>query len=117
MDLEKIGLKVTPQRTKLLECLSELQDQHPSFKELQECIQKSFPTLSKSTLHANLKTLEEKNLILTFNDGHETRYELNLKPHINVIKKNGSIHDVTDVEIEKHLEEMVSFCLKISFLK
>jgi Fe2+ or Zn2+ uptake regulation protein len=104
--LKNLGLKVTPQRMNLLECLESHKHKHPSFNELYECMSKSFPSFSRSTLHSNLKTLEEKSLITTFNHNNETRYELNKKLHINLITKDGTIQDIYNTEIEQYLEKI-----------
>lgn len=103
---------ITPQRKKLLECLESHKHSHPSFNDLFECVNKSYPNFSRSTLHSNLKLLEEKNLIITFNHNNETRYELNKDLHINLIRKDGSIEDLHDEDIEAHLEKIREILVK-----
>ena len=106
INLKDFDLSITPQRMKLLECLESHKHSHPSFNELYECMINTFPNFSRSTLHSNLKILEEKNLIITFNHNNETRYELNRDLHINIIRKDGSIRDVHDEEIEHLLKKI-----------
>ena len=102
------------------------QDNHPSFSELliklnsdnkiegdvkdidkiKEDSEQKVSKISKSTLHSNLKLFERVDLITSFNHGNETRYELNKRLHINIVKKDGSIQDIMDKEIEEHLEQI-----------
>ncbi|MEM3594389.1 MAG: transcriptional repressor, partial [Candidatus Jordarchaeaceae archaeon] len=110
--LKKHGMKITPQRLELIKILEEVGTRHPSFNEVYNAIKSKYPNISRSTLFNNLKTLVALDLIRSFNYGGETRYELNLELHVNVIDSNGTIRDIENEEIRKHLMEIVKIINK-----
>ncbi|MFB0563903.1 MAG: Fur family transcriptional regulator [Candidatus Lokiarchaeia archaeon] len=105
--LKKHGMKITPQRLELVKILRGLGRYHPSFNEVYNAIRSKHPNISRSTLFNNLKTMVELDLIRSFNYKGETRYEINLELHVNVVEPNGTIKDIKNEEIMNHLKEIV----------
>ncbi len=104
--LRRNGYKLTPQRLKILEILERRYKRHPSFKELLEAVKAEMPTISTSTLYSFLLTLEKLGLIRLFSWEGETRVEVDVKPHINVLHpRSAEIIDVHDEEIARLIEE------------
>lgn len=100
------GLKLTPQRMKLIEIVGRIGRNHPSLKELHEAVREEFPTMSFSTLYTNLLIMKGLGLVdFLFVDG-ETRLEINVKPHINLIE-SGKVEDFLDDELFKEIEGRV----------
>ncbi|USH00302.1 transcriptional repressor [Thermococcus argininiproducens] len=83
--LRKAGYKLTPQRLKLIEILEDIGSEHPALTEVLRRVRKEFPTMSFSTLYSNVLTLKKLGLIEVFSLNGETRVELNINPHINLI--------------------------------
>ena len=104
--LKKHNLKVTPQRIEIIKCLEELKESHPTFNDLYSKLKTVNPSISRSTLHANLKLFENHDLIISFNHNNETHYDLNLSLHINIITTKGEIMDLMDKNIEDHLAKI-----------
>lgn len=105
-EFRRLGLKITPRRLDLFRVLNKLKDDHPTFNDLYAEMTALSPTISRSTLHNNLKDLENNNLIISFNHNNETHYELNQSLHVNVVKAENRIKDIHDQDIELHLEQV-----------
>ena len=100
------GVKITPQRLELIKKLKELKKSHPSFNAVYKSVKATQPSVSRSTVHENLKLLVELGIIRSFHYKGEIRYELNLEPHVNFAEPDGTIRDINDSEIKKHLAEI-----------
>ena len=99
-ELRKSGLKVTPQRIEIVNSLIKLGDQHPSLNQLYNDVRKKVPTVSFSTLYNTVRRLEELGALRLFDLLGETRIEVNLDPHINLIDvRNGDIKDIFNPEL------------------
>ena len=88
------GLRVTPQREAILECLLST-GEHPSARQVWESAKKRVPGISLSTVYSSLAELSRLGFIkeLEFN-GMENRFEGNLAHHINLIcTRCGKISD------------------------
>ncbi|MFW9994506.1 MAG: Fur family transcriptional regulator [Candidatus Odinarchaeota archaeon] len=110
--MKRSGLRITPQRLEIARILENLKNTHPSFTDICNAVNKKYPNMSRSTVHNNLKALEKLGLIASFSHIGETRYEMNLYLHINVVEKDGSIQDINDEEIRRHLEEILKIIRK-----
>jgi Fur family transcriptional regulator, peroxide stress response regulator len=104
--LREHKIKITPQRLELIRKLKELEKSHPSFNRIYQAIKATHPSVSRSTVHENLKLLVELGIINSFHYKGEIRYEMNLKPHINLAESNGIIRDIENDEIKKHIQEI-----------
>jgi Fur family transcriptional regulator, peroxide stress response regulator len=105
--LRERKIKITPQRIELIRTLKELENTHPSFNEVYKSIKAVHPSVSRSTVHENLKLLVELGTIKSFHYQGQVRYEMNLEPHVNWVNENGIIIDVNNEKIKKHLDEIV----------
>lgn len=75
--LKKNGLKVTAQRTAIIEVLSNRPDEHLTAEEIYECVKFKYPEIGLATVYRTIQMLSEINLIdkLNLDDGY-TRYEI-----------------------------------------
>jgi Fur family transcriptional regulator, peroxide stress response regulator len=105
--LREQKIKITPQRLELIKKLKELKNTHPSFNRIYKAITEIHPNVSRSTVHENLKLLVELGVIRSFHYKGQTRYEMNLEPHVNLAEFDGTIRDIKNYEINKHLQEIV----------
>ncbi|MFX0069199.1 MAG: Fur family transcriptional regulator [Promethearchaeota archaeon] len=105
--LKRHGLKLTPQRLELIRILKEWGRNHPSFNEICSAIKSKHPNISRSTILNNLKEMTRLSLISSFNYKGETRYEINPELHVNLVEPNGTIRDIKNEEILKHLREIM----------
>ena len=80
---------------------------HHSFSEICKAMWKRYPGVSQSTILKNLATFEELGLIRAFSFRGETRYETNLRPHVNMVDRRGKIVDVEDEDVHGMLEELI----------
>ncbi len=94
------NMKLTPQRIEIIKKLIELKDDHPTLSQLYNSVRKSIPTLSFSTLYTTIQKLEELGMVKLFDLLGETRIEVNMNPHINIIDvEKGRIKDLEDREL------------------
>lgn len=105
-NLREYGVKITPQRLELIKKLEELEKYHPSFNDVYKAVKATYPHISRSTIHENLKLLVELGIIRSFHYKGEIRYEMNCQPHINLAEPDGSIKDVENHKIKEHLAEI-----------
>lgn len=111
--LKNSGFKLTPQRMSLIEIISKMGFKHPSLKEIYEGITADYPNLSFSTLYSNLIVLKALNLIELFSLEGETRVEINMKPHFNIISST-NIEDFPEEELIKEIERKIG--KKVKFI-
>lgn len=104
-ELRAMGLKPTPQRLEIIKVLNERMEDHPSLAELFEVIKKRMPSISFSTLFNTVTTLERTGYLTMFDLGGETRVELNLYNHVNIIDRSSGT--VTEVDDEVMIKRMV----------
>jgi Fur family transcriptional regulator, peroxide stress response regulator len=104
--LREKGIKITPQRQELIKKLKQLENTHPSFNEIYKAMKNTYPHVSRSTVHENLKLLVKLGLIQSFHYRGETRYEMNVEPHVNLAEFDGTIKDIKNITIQKHLKEI-----------
>lgn len=80
-----LGLKLTPQRLAVLECLDG-NAEHPSAEIIFDEIKKKFPTISFATVYKTLEALKAKGEILELTiDPGRRRYDPNTKAHHHII--------------------------------
>ncbi len=100
------GIKITPQRLELIKKLKELEKYHPSFNDIYKAVKATHPSVSRSTVHENLKLLVKLGIIGSFHYKGEIRYEMNSEPHVNLAEPNGKIRDIKNDKINKLLAEI-----------
>lgn len=93
--LKENGLKITPQRSAIIDTLVKNCDAHPGASLIYKETRKKAKSVSLSTVYATLKEFSEKGLIKSLEfDRMENRYDGNLSEHINLIcKRCGAILD------------------------
>lgn len=104
--LKEHKIKITPQRMELIKILKELRNTHPSFNGIYQAIRATHPNVSRSTVYENLKLLVKLGVIQSFHYNGEIRYEMDPELHVNLAKPDGSITDIKNPEILKHLEDI-----------
>lgn len=57
--LRALGVKLTPQRVELSKTIKEIGIRHPSFNEVYKAVKAKHPSISRSTVHYNLKSMIE----------------------------------------------------------
>ena len=89
------GLKLTPQRTAVIEVLIEKRNLHPGARSVYEEAKKRKKSLSLSTTYATLNEFSRLGIIKTLQfDSMENRYEGNLEEHLNLVcERCGKILD------------------------
>ncbi len=92
--IKSAKLKATPQRVSTLKVLSK--HTHPTIDELYDEVRKEHPSVSLATVYKNVAALIDAKLAIEFNaPNQKTRFDINEKPHINVICEGcGKIRDL-----------------------
>lgn len=99
--LEAQGYKLTEQRGAVCEALIN-HGGHPNAAEIYTMIHQRYPSMSLATVYNTLTTLEEVGLIqaLPLATEEHTRYDLDLKPHVNIAcQRCGAIIDAESSEL------------------
>lgn len=110
--MKKAGLKLTPQRLKLIEVIDKIGGRHPTLKEVYEELMRDFPTMSFSTLYSNLLIFKGLGLMDFFTLEGETRVEVNCEPHFNVIERE-EVRDFVDEELLAEIERKLGKKVRI----
>jgi Fur family peroxide stress response transcriptional regulator len=88
MEMKKyreIGLKLTPQRLAILECL-EGNTGHPSAEDIYRSVKRKFPTMSFSTVYNTLEALRDRGEVLELTvDPERKRYDPDTTAHHHLI--------------------------------
>lgn len=97
--LKRAGLKLTPQRLAILECLAG-DGTHPTAQELYERLRERFPTMSVATVYNTLGALSQIGGCRPLEMGGATRFDPNVGPHHHAVcERCGSIRDVAGDEL------------------
>jgi Fur family peroxide stress response transcriptional regulator len=93
--LKSAGLKLTPQRLAIVECL--VGDQtHPTAQELFDRLRARFPSMSVATVYNTLGALTAIGGLRPLEMGGATRFDPNTEPHHHAVCEScGSIRDVS----------------------
>jgi len=110
--LKEAGLRLTPQRMKLVEIIGRIGSEHPTISEIYDALRREFPSVSFSTLYTNLLLLRSLKLLDFFFINGETRIEVNCSPNINLIQSE-SVKDFVDDELIEHLERRIGRRIRI----
>jgi len=103
------GLKVTPQRTLLLEALMSL-DEHPSYEVIMKFMRFRYPNISLATIYNTLKLFKEKGIIKQVTAGNEEiRFDPVQKKHHHIYYRDtDKLEDFEDKELDKILKSYFS---------
>jgi Fe2+ or Zn2+ uptake regulation protein len=99
--LRAAGLKVTPQRLAILDCLLG-DDTHPTAQELHERLRGRFPTMSVATVYNTLSALDSIGHCLRLDMGGAIRFDPNVTPHDHAVcARCGAIRDVALADAQR----------------
>jgi Fur family peroxide stress response transcriptional regulator len=92
--LRAAGLKLTPQRLAVLECLSG-DETHPTAQELHERLRKKHPTMSVATVYNTLSALDAIGYCRRIELGGSSRFDPNVELHDHALcERCGAMRDV-----------------------
>lgn len=102
-------LKVTPQRTAILEAIVNLNN-HPTAESIIEYIRRSHPNISVATVYKVLDTLADNGLVRkVLSDGERMRYDAVMENHHHIhYSDSGEIKDFIDNDLNRLIEEYFS---------
>jgi Fur family peroxide stress response transcriptional regulator len=106
-----IGLKLTPQRLAILDCLDGNKE-HPSAEDIYRAVSKKFPTMSFATVYNTLEALKRKGNVLELTiDAGKKRFDPNTVPHHHLIciKCKRVVDIMSDYELSISHAERMSF--------
>lgn len=104
--LRNSGYKATPQRITIVETILRSKS-HPSAEEIYEQVFRTHPTISLSTVYNTLNILRDMDFIKEITFKGKTRYDPNIRMHVNLICENCSrIFDVEDSAITEHIDRI-----------
>jgi Fe2+ or Zn2+ uptake regulation protein len=113
--LRRTGLKATIQRFEILKVLLR-ERKHLSLKEVHEKVGQRLPTISLSTVYNTLRSLVDVGLLRELNVSGETRYDINVDPHVDLIwLETGEITDFMGIDVAsliKTVEEKTGMKVK-----
>lgn len=105
--IKNIGLRITPQRTAVLEAIRELI--HPTAEEIVTFVRKHHPNISTATIYNTVDTLIEKGILrrISIVSG-AGRYDINTDPHFHLIsEENGEMTDCFDKELLEYIKNYI----------
>jgi Fur family peroxide stress response transcriptional regulator len=104
--IKEKGLKITPQRTAVLQAVVELGN-HPTAERIIDFIQKNHPNVAIGTVYKTLETFVEKKIIKKVKTEKDImRYDAILEKHHHLYcAKSDRIEDYYDDELNDVLEE------------
>lgn len=96
-ELRRKGYKVTPQRMAICDTLLNSRD-HPTAEQVYLSLKKRYPSISMATVYQVLHLLTEMGMVQELGfSGWNSRYDPNVKPHVNVVcRACGKIVDYND---------------------
>lgn len=103
------GLKVTPQRTLILEALLSLDD-HPSYEIIMKFMRSRYPNISLATIYNTLKLFKEKGIIKQVaTASEEIRFDpVQINHHHLYFRDTDKLEDFEDKELDRILKNYFS---------
>lgn len=102
--LTELGLKITPQRTAILEAFSEMRD-HPSADVIIEYIRQHHPNIATGTVYNTLETFVDKGIIQKVKtENGIMRYDFITENHHHLYDESNTIKDYFDDELNEILQ-------------
>ena len=112
--LRRAGLRSTPQRLAIVREVFALN--HPTVREVYAAVRAEFPAIGLATVYNTLRTMTDKGLVSELPFANATRFEVNTRPHANLVcRRCGTIEDCDLVdqelldEIQSRVAEAASF--------
>ena len=92
--LRAAGLKITPQRIAVVECVIG-DETHPTVNALYERLRPRFPSMSVATVYNTLSALDEIGRCRKLDLGGPSRFDPNVQPHDHALcERCGALRDV-----------------------
>ncbi len=111
-ELEKRGLRLTPQRMLITRIVLSMIKDHPSLRDIHSRVREVLPRTGIATTFNTLRLLEETGVITKFESDGKVRYD-KAEPHINLVcQDTGEVVDIEDHGIVKEIEELARSKLK-----
>lgn len=82
--LHSQGFKVTPQRLAIIKYLKS-QQTHPTAEEIYLAVKGQVPSIGQATVYKTLAMLTEIGFVLELNLGKQSRYDINIDAHVNIV--------------------------------
>ncbi len=103
--LKQKGLRVTPQRTAVLEALEQM-DNHPTADQITGYVRKRHPSIATGTVYNILDTFLQLGIVNRVKTDKDTiRYDARKERHHHLYcSESGKIADYTDPELDRLLE-------------
>ncbi|MEZ5197307.1 MAG: transcriptional repressor [Bacteroidales bacterium] len=99
------GLKITPQRTAILEAFDEMRD-HPSADIIIEYIRQHHPNIATGTVYNTLETFVDKGIIQKVKtENGVMRYDFITEKHHHLYDDSNIIKDYFDEELNEILQD------------
>ena len=93
-DLQRAGLKMTPQRVAIVECFAG-DRAHPTAQDLFDRLKRQFPQMSFATVYNTLDALANVGLCGTLRMGNAARFDPNTDPHHHAVcDRCAKIYDI-----------------------
>ncbi|SFE75999.1 Fur family transcriptional regulator, peroxide stress response regulator [Thermoanaerobacter thermohydrosulfuricus] len=105
--LKQKGLKVTPQRSAILNLLRNTKE-HPTAETIYKKLASDFPTMSLATVYKTLEVLKNIGLIQELNVGEGSfRYDANTNSHPHLVCLGcGKVEDLDESVLQNLIEEV-----------
>jgi len=105
--LKERGIKVTPQRIAIAKAITHLN--HPTAEEICKYLEKSHPYIGLATVYRTIKLFAKQGIVRELSFSNKgTRYDINVKPHINLVCVNcGQIKDIDSIELESLIKDFM----------
>jgi Fur family peroxide stress response transcriptional regulator len=116
---KNIGMKLTPQRIAILECL-EGNEEHPSAEDIFDSVREKFPTMSFATVYNTLDRLRRDGLVLELSiDPTRRRYDPDVSTHHHMICTScGRVADIKrDFDLSVPEEEREGFDISMGHVE
>ncbi|MEB3860041.1 MAG: transcriptional repressor [Desulfurococcales archaeon] len=111
-ELEKRGLRLTPQRMLITRIVLSMIKDHPSLREIHSKVREVLPRTGIATTFNTLRVLEETGIISKFESDGRVRYDKAV-PHINLIcQDTGEVVDIDNREIVEELKKIARETLR-----
>ena len=92
--LREAGLKITPQRMAVVECLIG-DETHPTANALYERLRERFPSMSVATVYNTLQALDAIGRCRRLDLGGASRFDPNVQPHDHALcERCGAMRDI-----------------------
>ena len=98
------GLRVTPQRLAILNCLQD-NSSHPTAEEIAREAVASLPGMSLSTVYSTLSELESLGVISRLDDKGTMRFDPNMSPHAHLVCRGCG--DIFDIPLNEEVADRV----------